>query len=674
MLANITEAMRRGDNATALKTARDLVAAEPGNAAAQHLLGICLRQAGDLSGARAALDRAIALSPEQSAMHFSLASLELAEGNTNAARAGLKQSLQLDPNQLGAYVTLIHLAMAARDLDEAERNLRLAQRVNADHPQVIIAEGYVAQARGNPDLALRCFTVAAKSDPTLHEAQVALGKAYLSREMWPFAEQAFSNALGLDPSRSLGTLRALAQARRKQGDVDGALVALDEMVQRNPSDLGVRGVRGELLAASGRAPQALDDYLAILDQQPDHVVTLGYAVLILAENDRLDDALARSEAALAKSPTVAELWMIRLNISGRLQEDAKLLLDRWHAADPASPACMEMIANYFLARGDMAQAEAWADRALAIQPLLYVSGMIKIQARLADEPEKSLAQAEQMLAGTDPANVDVLRALNGWAGMALDALGRYDEAAARWRQLITYPSRQLPPPQQVPAQFAAEGSIEGTLVWAPVGVRAEAVLGSLAGVIGPRLRLDRLAAPTPGDGFGLVRWPPGDPEAGTAATWTQANLDAGRTPSDVVDFLPHLDAYTLASLRGARVLALLADPRDTLLNWMVHGSVQQYVVAPEAAQAADWLAASLEALADHRDAHPDHVVLARLDGDAAQAAQAIETLLGLPEPLSALQGNASQFPAGHWRKYAGAFTAEFARLAPVAVRLGYPLS
>ena len=674
MLANITEAMRRGDNATALKTARDLVAAEPGNAAAQNLLGICLRHSGDLAGARVALDRAIALSPDQSALHFSLASLDLAEGKADAARAGLKQSLQLDPNQLGAYVTLAHLAMGGRDLEEAERNLRLAQRVNADHPQVIIVEGYLAQARGNADLALRCFTVAAKSDPSLHEAQVALGKAYLSREMWPFAEQAFSNALGLDPTRSLATLRALAQARRKQGNAEGALEALHEMIQRNPDDLTVRGVRGELLAATGRAPQALDDYLYILDRHPDHAVTLGFAVLILAENDRLDEALARSEAALAKSPQVDELWMIRLNISGRLQEDAKEMLDRWHAANPASAACMEMIANYHLARGEIAQAEAWADRALAIAPLLYVSGMIKIQARLADEPEKSLAQADQMLAGTASGHTDVLRALNGWAGMALDAMGRFEEAAERWRRVIALPGNQLPPPQQVPAQFAAEGEIEGTLLWAPVGVRAEAVLGSLLTTLGARLRVDRLSAVQPGDGFGLVRWPPGDPEAGTAATWTQGMRDAGAEPSQVVDVMPHLDAYTLASLRGARVLVLLTDPRDALLNWMVHGSVQQYVVAPEATMAADWLAASFEALADHRDAHPDKVVLARLDGNAAEAAEAIETLLGLPEPLAALQGNASQFPAGHWRKYAGPFSEAFARLAPVAVRLGYPLS
>ncbi len=674
MLANITEAMRQGDYATALKIARDFVATEPGNATAQHLFGICLRHSGDLAGARKALEKAVALAPDQSSLHFSLASLDLAEGRPEAAEAGLKQSLQLDPNQLGAYVTLLHLAMARRDFDEAERNLRLAQRVNANHPQVMVAEGQLAQVRGNADLALRCFTAAVEADPRLHEAQLALGKAYLARETWPFAEQALANAVSLDPKRSLSTLRSLAQARHRQGNVDGTLQVLKEIIQRSPDDLGMRAVRAELLVAAGRGPLALPDLLAMLDQQPDHVPTLSVAVQLLAGAGRLDEARARSEAALAKSPAVDELWMVRLDISGRLEEDAKTLLDRWHAANPESPAGLEMLANYFLARGDMAQAEAWADRALALKPLLLASGLVKIQAHLVDQPEQALAQAERMIAGTLPENTPILRDLNGWAGLALDRMGRYDEAAQRWRHVITHVTGQVPPPKPWPAPADVEGSIEGTLVWAPVGVRGEAALMAMAGALGPRLRLDRLTAPEPGDGFGLMRWPPGTPEAGTAATWNAATLEKGQTPAEVVDFVPHLDGYTLAALRGARVLALLTDPRDALLNWMVYGSVQEYAVSPDAAAAADWLALGLEALADHRDAHPGHVVLARLDGDAAEAAEAIETLLALPAPLSALKGNAPQFPSGHWRKYAGQFTAEFARLAPVAVRLGYSLS
>ena len=52
MIVDIIEAMRQGDFAAALAASRDTLAAEPDNAEAHHLLGVCLQQKGDLAGAR----------------------------------------------------------------------------------------------------------------------------------------------------------------------------------------------------------------------------------------------------------------------------------------------------------------------------------------------------------------------------------------------------------------------------------------------------------------------------------------------------------------------------------------------------------------------------------------------------------------------------------------------
>ena len=67
MLAQITDALRRGDTAGALAAARALTAREPDNAAARHLLGVCLQRQGDLAGARAAFEQAIAAGVSPSA-------------------------------------------------------------------------------------------------------------------------------------------------------------------------------------------------------------------------------------------------------------------------------------------------------------------------------------------------------------------------------------------------------------------------------------------------------------------------------------------------------------------------------------------------------------------------------------------------------------------------------
>jgi tetratricopeptide (TPR) repeat protein len=672
MLAQITDALRRGDAATALSTARSFAAAEPTNPAAQHLLGVALLQNGDRAGARAAFEAALAVAPDRAEVYFSLANLHLAEGDSAAAVRRLHEALSLDPNQLGAYVLLLHLALARGDQDEAARQLKLAQRVDAEHPQVRVAEGYLAQARGDADTALKCFTAAATAAPTLAAAQLALGNAYLGRGMWPFAEQALANALALDGSRASTTLRALAEARRRQGKAKETLEILDELIAREPGDLGARSVRAEILSAEGELEAALGDQLQLLAQHPDHPRTVLLASAQLARTGRAENAVQVVEVALAKSPTIDELWRARLNVSGMIGEDPKPILDRWLDANPGSVNVLDVLAGYHQANGDAALAESYADRALAQNPALQASVSIKLDSELRDDPPAALARIEALLPGvSDPLQ---RRTLLGWAGTVLDAMDRHAEAGARWNEMIRVPvPGQLPPPGPLPADTAPAGEGTGTLLWSPPGLRSEFVLRQLKEQLGPRLRLDRLNNPAAaGDGFGLLRFSPGHPEAGTAQRWRESLQSVGLDPATTVDWLPFVDGYTLQALQGARVIALLGDPRDLLLNWMVHGSVQGFMFSNEAVRSAQWLAATLEAIADYREAHPGRVHLVRLDRDAGKAATQLETLLELPQTLPALFGPGVRFPVGHWKKYRTTFAEAFAVLEPVAARLGYP--
>lgn len=671
MLAEITEALRRGDTAAALAAARAAVAAHPADASTQHLLGVCLQRQGDPAGARAAFERAVELAPDHADARFSLAGQVLSEGDVARAIEGLEHVIALDPNQLGAYVMLVHLAAARGDLAAAEARFKLARRVNPDHPQVKLAEGYVAQARGDADAALRCFTAAATADPRLAAAQLALGMAYLGKGMWTFAEQALANALALEPALPPNALRALAEARRRQGKAAETLEALDPLITRQPDDPAARILRAEILADLGQGDAALADWLALLDRQPGHGPSLRRAVALLASSGRLDEARARAEAALAQQPQQDELWLLRLNLSGGADEDARAVLDRWLAAAPASALALDLLAAYHETRGDLDEAEAAADRALALDPTLHGANLIKARGEQARDPALALARLEAMLPRT--ADPMAQRAVHAGSALVLDALGRYDEAGAHLREMCKrlLPQRLLPPPPY-PAEGAPAGRCDGLLLWVPPGVPAEFLLRRVQGALGPRLRVDRLGSTLGDDGFGRLRVAPGQPDAGSADRWRASLEEAGRDPATTVDWLPHLDAYTLAALDGARWLVLLTDPRDALLHWMVDGSLQDYLFSNEPLRSAEWLAASLGALADHREAHPDRATLVRLDLDADRAEAMIGQVLGLPQPLPAPSGIGQRFPHGHWKHYRGAFAAEFALLAPVAARLGYP--
>lgn len=670
MLADITEALRRGDTAAALAAARTAVAADPENADAQHLLGLSAKRSGDTAAARAAFERAVELAPEHAPYQFSLASLDLSEGDVAAATQGLKQALSTDPNQLPAYITLVHLALAQGDLDEARRQLRLAQRVNAEHPQVLLADGYVAQVGGDGEQAIKSFTAAAQANPQLAGAQHALGMAYLGRGLWPFAEQALKNALALEPD-SPGGLRALAETLRRQGKPAEAIAELDRLLALRPDDLFARALRAHLRQQLGQEEEALADLLSLLDAQPTLAQALESALPLLMQRRRNDEALARIETALAQAPGKDRLWIARLWLSGPRQEDPRVLLERWHAAAPQSVACLEFLAEYHEAAGDAAQAQAYADEVLAREPDRFVSRLVKLRTAFTVDPEDTLEQARAMAPLARTALQQ--RLAYTWQGLALDQMGRHKAAADCWREMVRIVASVFPLPQPQPAEGAPAGDTGGgTLLWSPAGLRLDSLLPVLQRQLGARLLLDRIGQMVRGDGFGLGRRAAGHPEAGDAKRWRAALEARGLDPATVVDWIPQIDGYTLAALRGARLVAVVADPRDVFLSWMVQGSTQDYIFPAATDRSAEWLAQGLEALAAHRDAAPDQVTLVHMDRDAGAAGAALEQALGLQQPLSAVStGTPLRFSPGHWRKYRESFAAEFARLAPVAVRLGY---
>lgn len=220
-------------------------------------------------------------------------------------------------------------------------------------------------------------------------------------------------------------------------------------------------------------------------------------------------------------------------------------------------------------------------------------------------------------------------------------------------------------------------------MWVPTGTRIELVLQTLSQALGERLLADRNLPSARNDGFGHIRGLPGTPQAGTAESWQGVIRQAGLEPDIAVDWIPHFDGYTASELKGTRTLAVMSDPRDALINWMVFGSAQAYAFHPDENISAEWLAQTCEAFAEHLEKNSDLVSVVKIDGlpeNAESVAKALQVALDLDEALDAnilafqikaRGGFDNQFASGHWRHYRENFKVAFDRLTPVAVRLGY---
>jgi len=155
----------------------------------------------------------------------------------------------------------------------------------------------------------------------------------------------------------------------------------------------------------------------------------------------------------------------------------------------------------------------------------------------------------------------------------------------------------------------------------------------------------------------------------------------------VFDWLAQWDARLVPLLRralpGTRLIAVLRDPRDLLLNWLAFGAPAGPVFADPVASAM-WLANQLEHLLFSRDELRLPVLIVdmdRFDADPVTSMQEIAAFADLPtapDPQPALQRRTGPgrlptlLPAGRWRAYRGELEPAFAVLTDLAGRLGYP--
>lgn len=682
MLQPIHEALRRGAADQAIELTRKALAELPSNPDLHHLHSLALVQKGQFDAAEEAIQQALALAPQTARFHVAKAQLALARGDLESARGGFGQATADNPNSLAAYIGLARIELAAGRLDEAEAQLRLATRVADDHPGVQLIRGQVALARGDADTALAAFNEAAKAGPEDPLLQTCLGLAHLQRGFTDVGLQALRNALRLNPGLS-DTRRLLIGALVEIGDFDGARAELRQLLAQRPDDALALGLLGRIEADLGKVNEAVAALLRSLELLPEQPEVLQALVALWGRGEQGGETRAGLDGLLQRHPDSGLLWRARFGLDA-MTPDGDAVLARWRAALPESADPDEAEAQRREAFGQHAEAEACADRALARDPGRIPAGLVKARAEFDGQPEAALARLDGLLQA--PLNAGARRSLLSLRGLWLDRLQRTGEAYAAWSESLVQPEGPSPNvlrlpgflPPGPPLEADAPRGAAARLFWVFPATPATSAVAAFSDQA--KLLVDRFTQNLRDDGLGPLR-----PRAqhhgpqGAEAVWREQLAAVGLDAADVVDVLPHCDPEILAALPEARLLALVADPRDLLLSWIAFGSAQGWLIEPPQTLAR-WLAIACRVLLERLQAAPERTAVLRvedLETDPAAALKAASDFLGLPGEPAAYTGpqgprnSRPQLPAGRWRSYTAELGEAFELLKPTAEALGY---
>jgi len=205
-------AHKAGRLAEAEAAYRALLAEAPGDAEANHLLGVLCQQTGRLAESRQRLEAVVAEHPDHAAAHNNLGITLQNLGDSEGAMAAYRRAVALAPGYVEARHNIALIATEARDYPLAEAELAAALPHAPDMPELRLALGNVHLGSGRLDLALAAYQSLLDIDPDHAIGHNNIGMIF-ARLGYPRAAIArYDRALALDPSYAEGAWNRARQS------------------------------------------------------------------------------------------------------------------------------------------------------------------------------------------------------------------------------------------------------------------------------------------------------------------------------------------------------------------------------------------------------------------------------------------------------------------------------
>jgi len=297
---------RQGDAAAAERLYRSVLAGNPADADALHLLGVLCLQGGRAEEAVQRLGEAVRLAPAHAAALVNFGNALAALRRDGEAVAAYGRALAAKPDHPDALLNrgnaLARLGRQAAARADWERLLAVQpQRLAA-----LLEQGNALRAQGRHAAALAAYDLALRLSPGEADALANRGVALAALGRLEEALESQEQALAARPAHA-GALINRGNVLVRLGRHAEALASYDAALALAPGAPAALHNRGMALADLGRHEAALASYDAALARRPAHAETLMNRGAALRELGRHEEATAAFEAALGLAPELPYL-------------------------------------------------------------------------------------------------------------------------------------------------------------------------------------------------------------------------------------------------------------------------------------------------------------------------------------------------------------------------------
>jgi tetratricopeptide (TPR) repeat protein len=296
-----------------------------------YVQGVRAYQAGDTDKAVTKLKTALSKDNDLVMARSMLGDIYRARSNYDAAREQYEAVTRLDPYAYNNFYRLGLVDQFLERLQEAAAAYLKALDLKPDDAPSNMSLGTVYYALNQPQEALKYAERAVKYDPKSAAAWVNFGLVLDANKEYPRAEEAYRKSLDLDSSKSnVMTRLYLGENLLAQKKNTEARNALSELVKVDDSPL-YRKRLGDAYAAEGNFAEAINQYRAVLKQDPNYYPALNeIGATYIADYEKgltLDDS---------KRKSALDAWQQSLGIN-RAQPRIVALVQKYSKAPMFQP-------------------------------------------------------------------------------------------------------------------------------------------------------------------------------------------------------------------------------------------------------------------------------------------------------------------------------------------------
>src|SRR5579884_598130 len=349
---------------------QSVLARNPNDPDALHLLGLVVHQLGQHQPAAQLMSRAIGIKPAP-VYYANLAEVWRALGQLDKAIECCRTALALSPAYPEAANHLGLALMQQGKLVQAIEQFRAALLVRPNFAIVHSNLANALRAQGQLESAIVHYRKAIACDPNLASAHGHLGQLLCERHEWPEALKHCQKAIELRPGFAAAHCN-LGIVLSMMGKLDQARQHLVETLRLNPSFAAAHCNLGIVLSMMGNLDEARQHFVEALRLNPSLAEAHSYLGNVLRKMNHFGEARQHFIEALRLNPSFAETHN---NLGGVLQDMGNLNEAQHHFIEalrlnPSFAAAHSNLGLVLQEMGNLDEARRHCSEAVRLNPSL----------------------------------------------------------------------------------------------------------------------------------------------------------------------------------------------------------------------------------------------------------------------------------------------------------------